>query len=119
MVRAVSETFTAIAGLDACLGWLLGLALIVVGFAVVAKAHRTAGFVVAAAGGVKLLVNCCAVWPQIYQQVEGYDSDMATLFEVSVWVALLLRVLSYGLLIAGAAMAAKAILARRAVGGAP
>lgn len=115
----MSNTFTALAGLDACLGWLLALGLIVVGFAVVAKAHRTAGFVVAAAGGLKLLVNCCAFWPDVYQQVEGYDPDMATLFSVSFWVALLLGVLSYGLLIAGAAMAAKAIIERRAAGGAP
>ena len=45
---------------NSCVSWLVSIAIIVVGVAVIRPANPTAGMIVIAAGAVDLLVGCCS-----------------------------------------------------------
>lgn len=98
------DQMTALWGLDACIGWLGALALLIVGLTVVRGASTQAGLMVAGAGVLKIFVNCCAFWPTAYMQMGEYDETVAELFTPSVMVATFLRFLVYAL-VAGAVFA--------------
>lgn len=100
------DTFMALTGLDACVGWLGGLLLLGVGLVAVRKQHATGGLLLGAAGAAKLLLNCCAVWPTALIEA-GEPPPGGTVMHLNTAALLLLRFAVYGLAIAGVAMAAR------------
>ncbi len=106
------EGTLALAGLDACTGWLGGLVFVVVGLFFLRKAHGAAGMLVGAAGGLKLILNCCAFWPELYLRFGGYDDTVIEMMGANAAFAQLMRLGVFALLAAGAALAANVLRAR-------
>lgn len=104
----MNEEYLAIEAIGACTGWLGALVFVIVGLTVVRKAHATAGYLVAAAGGLKIVVNCCAAFPTVYSQAGG--PPLLEISQASVVLTLFLRLAVYAL-IGGAAI----VMAKRAV----
>ncbi len=90
------DTFLAIGLIDGCIGWLGALALIVIGFVVGRQGDAGAGFAVAGAGAIKLLLNCCAMAPSFAYRF-GVDFD-DTAFDVNLVLIQLQRLAFFGLL---------------------
>ena len=91
------DQFLAVSLLDSCIGWLGALTLIVVGGLVGRTADTGAGLVIAAAGCLKLLLNCCVLTPNLAYQFSGYDLD-PSLFEANLVFIQLQRLAFFGLL---------------------
>lgn len=102
---------------DACVGLLVGLLLLVVGLVTVRSAHPTAGYLVGAGGGLQLLSFCCGSWQtpaMVWMELYELTESVGTLSGVA---ALLFHLASAGLLIAGAAVLARALSAARGAAG--
>jgi len=97
----------AITFIDGCIGWLGGLTLIVVGGLVVRQADIGAGLVLAAAGGLKLLLNCCVLAPNLVYQFGSFDID-PSVFDTNLVLVQLQRLAFFGLLAAGLTRLGKA-----------
>ncbi|RLB51984.1 MAG: hypothetical protein DRJ42_15820 [Deltaproteobacteria bacterium] len=93
----VDPSFVLVPLVDGCIGWLGALVLIVVGSAVVAKADKGAGFTLAGAGALKLLLNCCVVAPSMAMQFGTMDID-PSVFTTNAVLIQLQRLVFFGLL---------------------
>lgn len=91
------DSYLAITFLDACMGWFGALVLVVVGGLVVMKADKGAGLVLAGAGAVKLLLNCCLLAPEAAMQFGAFDIDPGV-FTTNMVLIQLQRLAFFGLL---------------------
>lgn len=89
--------FLALSLVDSCSGWLGALTLVVVGGLVVRKADRAAGLFVAGAGGIKLLLNCCVMVPNLVVQFGVADLDSSD-FTTNLVLVQLQRLVFFALL---------------------
>jgi len=105
------DTIMAMTLGNACTGWLGGFVLLAVGLFLLGKVHKPAGWLMAGAGAIKLLANCCMVLPGIMFQADLFDAAQM-LGSVPNILAGLMRFLVFGMLIGAFALAAKE-LARR------
>jgi hypothetical protein len=103
---------------DACVGLVVGLLLVVVGFVTVRSASPNAGYLVGGAGALQLLTYCCGswqepamVWLEMYELTESLGG-------ISSAAALLFHLASAALMIVGAVLLARELTARREASGA-
>lgn len=95
------DQFLALTFLDSCVGWLGGLTLIVVGLVAGRQAKDLpAGFIIAGAGALKILLNCCLLAPNLAYQYAAVEIDPAV-FETNIVLIHVQRLLFFGLIAAG------------------
>jgi hypothetical protein len=95
-----------------CGNFIAAVTLIVVGLAVVKKAHATAAYLVAAAGAVLLLSGCCTQLPNTLAQA-NVTSALIEYYRLFNVIDLVGNLAFYGLVIGGAV-----VLAKHQIGGA-
>ena len=110
-MRAVGNEWLAIEAVSACTGWIGALVLLLVGLLAVRPVSSRAGFLLAGAGGAKLLLNCCVLGPSLYQETAGGTPPEA--YEITSGCGVVLGLAVWGLIAAAAAVLAKDVLARR------
>lgn len=102
-----------LSGVEGCIGFLVGLLLLVIGFVTVRAALPNAGYMVGAGGALMVLTVCCGSW-QNAAMMSGSGYELIDSFGgISSAAALLFHLAAMGLVIAGAVLLSLELTKRR------